>query len=158
MCPLAPDAAAPPPSDSPRALGPRGGVDRGGPAVARGQTVTVAPGGPQKADRHPARGAHGDASPLLGLCGSAARPCPGAGHPQDAARAVPRRWHPAVPPRSRGDVAAGRRGTRLCGGRRLLPPTPPRRPLLSTAPLAFLPGIAGLRAACRPWLGGHPLE
>src|SRR2546427_2856348 len=141
MCPLAPDAPAPPPSDSPRALGPRGGVDRGGPAVARGQTVRVAPGGPQKADRHPARGAHGDASPLLGLCGSAARPCPGAGHPQDAARAVPRRWHPAVPPRSRGDVAAGRRGTRLCGGARVLPPTPLTALSLSTPPVAFPPRI-----------------
>ena len=53
-------------------LGPRGGVDRGRTAVARGHTVAVASGGPQQADRHPAGGVHADTSHLLRLCGSTA--------------------------------------------------------------------------------------
>ena len=156
VCALAPDAAAPPESDSLRALGPRGGVDRGRAAVARGQTVAVAPSGPQKTDGDPAGGATA-VPPTSWALWKYLRPCPapGLGHAPD--RAVSRRWHPAVHPRPRGDIAAGSARPGLLGGALMLQLTPQSRIFLAMQPVDFRKGIDG-SAVCRQILGENPLE
>src|SRR5207244_10294497 len=73
-------------------------------------------------------------------------------------RAVPRRWHPAVHPRSRVNPAAVGGGAGLFGGTLMLQLTPQSRIFVATEPVDFRKGIDGLAAVCRQVLGDNPLE
>src|SRR6266849_2425491 len=155
VCALAPNADGPLRADSPSIMGSRRGVGRDVAARTRGQTVAVALGRPQKTDGNPSRGV---VPPAPGVCGSAPGLLRAPARCRDPDRALPRRWHPAVPPHPGVTPTAGRGGARLCGGTLMRQLTPQSRIFLATQPVDFRKGIDGLAAVCRQVLGDNPLE